>query len=67
MPKRLTIPITIPPAVILHIKKEVIAELLPKFISQYREETGKLNDKFGWQVNEGKIYILRNADIIAII
>jgi len=59
--------IPLPPALILDIKKEVAKKLIDKFNKEYKEGTGSIRNALTWQQNEGKIYVLKGMDIIAII
>ncbi len=62
---KITIPIS--PAVIMSVKKKVVNELIDKFNKDYANETGNLCKVLTWQQNEGKIYVLKGTEIIAII
>lgn len=62
---KITIPI--PPPIILEAKIEVAKKLIGKLNQAYKNNTDSLHNSIGWQVHEGKVYILKGMDIIAII
>lgn len=61
------IKIPIPAHIILEAEIAAAKEIVDKFNKEYSDQTGNLRNSIGWQQHEGKIYILKGMDIIAII